>query len=672
MRKDALGLLWEDIPPPPKEKCTPPPRTWEHPLCLPGLDEARAFPCRLFTGPELEEARRNGETMSCDVECYTNYFLVAFKSMESGRVVYFEMVAGQVLNVIGLRWVLQHFQIITFNGNGYDLPVITLALNGATCEELKHASDLIIRMDFKPWQVLKSFNVKPLQLDHIDLIEVAPLSSSLKTYAGRLHAKRMKDLPFPPEVILSWDQITILRWYCINDLDNTQLIKENLQEQLEVRAGMSHKYGVDLRSKSDAQVAEAVIVRELKRINQYDSERPEILPGTSYNYKVPEFIRFQSPEMQQFVNELRFDKFVVSEKGKVITPDSLIAPECRAFTDEKKRKKREVTIAGRRYQVGIGGLHSMESCATHRASEQFRIIDRDVTSYYPSIILNQGLFPKHLGSNFLYVYRSIVERRLEAKRTKNNVEADMLKIVINGSFGKFGSKYSMLYSPDLLIQVTLTGQLSLLMLIEWLELSGIQVVSANTDGVVFKYPRVMQATVDAVVAAWEKATSFGTEETEYAAVFSRDVNNYLALKTDGKWKGKGAYANPWDDPKLAIFRFHKNPATTICIEAAKAWLAHGTSPAVTIRNCGDIRKFVAVRNVKGGAVKNGEYLGKVVRWYYAAGETGNMIYASSGNKVPDSDGGRPIMDLPESMPLDIDFHRYEAETLKIVREIGAL
>ena len=98
---------------------------------------------------------------------------------------------------------------------------------------------------------------------------------------------------------------------------------------------------------------------------------------------------------------------------------------------------------------------------------------------YPSIILNLGLYPKHLGTAFLEVYRSLVERRLAAKKEKRTVEANTLKIVINGSFGKLGSKWSTLYSPDLMLQVTLTGQLSLLMLIERLTLAGVPVRSVT-------------------------------------------------------------------------------------------------------------------------------------------------------------------------------------------------
>src|SRR6478609_3841680 len=88
---------------------------------------------------------------------------------------------------------------------------------------------------------------------------------------------------------------------------------------------------------------------------------------------------------------------------------------------------------------------------------------------------------------------------LEIERKRCSVEADSKKIEINGSFGKFGSKWSALYSPDLLIQVTITGQLCLLMLIEQLEAAGVQVCSANTDGIVMRYPRVMEDSVLEVI-----------------------------------------------------------------------------------------------------------------------------------------------------------------------------
>jgi len=161
------------------------------------------------------------------------------------------------------------------------------------------------------------------------------------------------------------------------------------------------------------------------------------------------------------------------------------------------------------------------------------------------------------------------------------------------------------------------------------------------------------------------------------------VNNYIAIKekiVDGRpipdgVKVKGAYSNPWGSNKNRAFQLHKNPTNQICVEAIELLLTQGVPVENTIRDCKDIRKFVTVRAVKGGAVKinNGtpEYLGKSIRWYYAQGEAGEIVYASNGNKVPRTDGAKPLMELPDSLPDDIDFIWYINECEKMLQELGA-
>lgn len=680
-----LGLFWDIEPPKSSEARKPPAPVWLAPDYLPGLAEALRFRDRpMMSRAELEQARINGEPMICDCEIYPNYFLVAFTSFETGKVWYCEAEGVEAslapLEMAMLSHVLSSFLIVTFNGNGFDLPMLALAVVGKSVAEIKHACNMIILQEIKPWQVLKGFRVEPLKINHIDLIEVAPQSANLKIYGGRLHVPCMRDLPFNPETMLSTDQIAILRHYCINDLTTTAFLFANLQEQLSIRAEMSVKYGLDLRSKSDAQVAEAVIKAELKRINGFDSYPPEILPGTTYLYHVPEYLQFQSDELNQLLADISQARFVVQDSGGLWIPDELIDPDCRHFTDPKKRKSRKVMVAGKAYRLGIGGLHSCEESISHKAGSGFKLVDRDVASYYPAIILNQRLHPIHLGYDFITVYRSLVERRLRAKDNEANkaagtvdkVLADMMKIVLNGSYGKFGSKWSALYAPDLMIQVTITGQLSLLMLIESLERSGIEVCSANTDGVVMRYPETMQYVVDSVVSDWEHKTGFITEETPYSALYCRDVNNYVAIKPDGKSKTKGAFFSPWGLKGFEIFRFAKNPTNTICVDAVLAYLINRVPVAQTVRASRDLSKFLTVREVKGGGVKDGVFLGKAVRWYYSANCGGEIVYAKSGNKVPKSDGAKPCMELPDSFPTDLDFNRYEAEAVEILRDIAAI
>jgi len=249
--------------------------------------------------------------------------------------------------------------------------------------------------------------------------------------------------------------------------------------------------------------------------------------------------------------------------------------------------------------------------------------------------------------------------KLENERALVKIIVDSEKLNLNGSFGKLGSKWSALYAPDLMLAVTLTGQLSLLMLIEELELNDICVVSANTDGIVSLVHKNREETFDGICAAWEDETQFELEATHYNAVYSRDVNNYLAVKTDGSFKGKGIFTGN---------SLMKNPQGEIIGDAVTAFLTIGIALEETIRQCRDIGKFLTVRRVAGGAVWRDEYLGKVVRWYY--GVNGEKItYKKNGNKVSKSDGAMPLMDLSE-FPHDIDYNRYIQEAEDVLRGVG--
>lgn len=633
-----------------------------------------------FTDIELVASR--GNKLVFDIETYRNYFLIAFKCIVSGKIVTFEDTPSGRFNREKLAFVINNFTLISFNGRKYDAPMMTLAYFGADAGTLKEASDKLVNkgkeetdQQYGLREFEQDYGVKPFQFDHIDIIDVAPLKATLKLYAGRLHCKRMQDLPYDVDSLLTELQARHIRFYCVNDLNNTELLYRDLEKQIDLRVALSAEYGIDLRSRSDAQIAEHVISKECEKINGYWAKRPKIAPGTIYHYNVPAFVQFQTQPLRDMLNKLRMADFIISEKGR---------PKCDYLHG--------LTIAiGRAiYRMGVGGLHSSESCIAHWAKDGFLLIDRDVASFYPRIILNLGLFPKHLGPAFLKVYESLVNRRLEAKGLSkssdlsiselNQIIADSIKITINGSFGKLGSKYSALYSPDLLIQVTLTGQLALLMLIEALELDGIPVVSANTDGIVIKPHTSQYDRLNEIVGMWERHTCFETEETQYRALFNRDVNNYIALKKhydrttkqwvdtfpadtkfDKKVKGKGVFseADIW-----------KNPTNGICVEALQQFLDNGKPIEQTVESCVDITKFVTVRTVKGGAYYVDTFVGKAVRWYYAKGCDETLNYMLSGNKVPKSEGAKPIMTLPDQFPEDMDYDWYVNETNASLRDIG--
>lgn len=588
-----------------------------------------------------------------DTECYKDYWLCKFFNPENGNMRSFELFEGHPLDTVTLRKMMKKFTIISFNGNGYDMPMITLALNGANNATLKKASDFIIINQMKPWHIERQFGIKlPRDVDHIDIIEIPPGMISLKLYAGRIHAKKMQDLPIEPDASISPEERPVLDLYCGNDLINTNLIRVAIADQIDLRVKMSKLYGTDLRSKSDAQIAETVIRNGVQELTGELINKPTIPTGTVFKYLPPEYIRYQTPLMQNVLRLVSETNYVVNDSGKVNLPKAIA--------------ELDITIGNSTYRMGNGGLHSTEKSATHFAGDDHVLVDRDVTSYYPSIILGLGLYPRQMGPHFLTVYRKIVEDRIAAKARKDTVTADALKITINGSFGKFGSKWSILYAPDLLIQTTLTGQLALLMFIEDVEAHGISVVSANTDGVVMKCPKTHIAVMDACVRRWEDATGFTTEDTHYSALYSRDVNNYIAFKTDGGYKSKGEFALPNKDN----FRLAKNPSNEICALAFIKYAQDRTPIEKTITECRDIRRFVSITKVTGGAVKDGELLGKSIRFYYSTNARGAIHYKTNGNKVQNSDGAMPLMELPDTLPDDINYRWYIRETYRMLRDVG--
>ena len=593
------------------------------------------------------------QTLALDCEVYSNYFLAQFKSIETGKVRAFEIFDGCEFDKDTVRQILKSYRIVTFNGINFDMPLLTMALCGQSTNQIKAVCDAIIQRQLKHWQTEREFGFTTVACDHIDLIETTPgVAISLKLYGARLHSKKLQDLPIDPAASISPDQRRLLREYCVNDLDTTidlwKVVTNPKDDIIKTREMLSAEFDIDLRSKSDAQIAEAMIKSRVASLKGSPVSRSNVPTGTAYKYHAPKFIKFQHLALRAMLQEVLNADFVVDDKGQIRLPDSLAT---------------RIELGQSKYQMGIGGLHSCEKSKAHVADANTLLRDRDVVSYYPSLILQCGLFPPNMGIHFQGVYKDFFDRRIAAKKSGDKSKAQTLKIVLNGTFGKLGSMYSVIYAPNLLIQVTVTGQLALLMLIERMEAAAIPVVSANTDGIVMACPKYLEPTMLQIVKQWEAETGLETEETRYRALYSRDVNNYVALKDDGSYKTKGVLATPG---------IMKNPENQIVGEAVCAFLNDGVPVAQTIISCADVRKFLRAKRVTGGGQWGSQYLGKVVRWYRSTRSTTPITYVKNGNKVGGSDGAMPLMTLPDSLPVDIDYNYYLQEATDLLKEIGAI
>lgn len=622
----------------------------------------------------------------CDTECARNYWLCKFYP-PTGPMVEFAMWPGQPLDIAGLRAYIDSVPgLIMFNGIGYDNPMIAAALTGLDCNALKNLNDAIITKGVKWWNFYRDFKISEPDWQMVDIMEVAPgVRISLKIYGGRMHSKRLQDLPFDHAADLTFMDRLLVSTYCGNDLVTTRDLKNAVIDRLRLRHEVGQQYGIEVMSKSDAQIAESVFKAKLP----FPPQKTWLPHGHAFKYQAPPWLSFVSAELNDvlaMVQRVDFvvknpDELKVSEDEKVYDLDGKEIKSGIKFSDEIKG--RDIRIGQSLYRIGIGGLHSKEKKAHFKSVPgKWTITDHDVNSYYPTLMLLMGMYPAGTGPAFLEVFREIYDTRLHAKgmQETDKVQAkywktisDGLKIVLNGTYGKLGSRYSFLFAPELMIRTTLSGQLALLMLIEMFELNGIRVVSANTDGIVVITPAGLEWMRDATIDWWHKKTGLETEATEYTAIYNANVNNYIAFKPDGSHKAKGWYGESGVVPKASPSG--KSPGKDICNDAVIAFLRDGTPIAHTIMACKDIKRFLTVKNANnpaGGAVeeRTGVWLGKALRWYYGVGVTTGLRYVANNNLVAGSTGAIPLMDLPDTFPADVDYQLYVNESFSMLKDLG--
>lgn len=633
------------------------------------------------------------EIVVFDSEIVPSHYLFKAKRLSDGKIIslwgdqpaHMERL-GALLRNPGLTWV-------GFNSNAFDIPLAIAAAGGRTVSELKEMANDIINNRKPQWMTMRDYGLEfPENLKTIDLIEVAPgVMVSLKLYGGRMGSPSLIDMPFEHDQFLTAEQAVVLDRYCENDLEETERLYNRLKGQIDLREKMSERYGINLMSKSDAQMAETIIAKELGLLRAGSPDIPKTV-----RYSVPPFVQPRGAILQDILQRCVRHTFDIKQSnGAVELPEFL--------------EKEPVLMGNGVFQMGIGGLHSKHDKSVHYvATPDFEIVDADVGSFYPNILLNAGYVPRGLGARFVAIYRSFMLERLDAKHRSQALEEmerlhgqlspeDVItlkalkildaggKIMLNGTFGKLGSCFSKIYAPDLMLGITLTGQFYLLSVIEGLVDIGVKIISANTDGITFggTPTLVKQAKMFIDIYGW--TSNFEFEYTDYKSISMKDCNNYIAVKTNGKVKAKGLYA---------AAGLQKNPTNEVCSKAATAYLVSGRPikdfilEHFTIENFTD---FLQVRTVNGGAVwfdsvqeveddqrkarivgVGPHNLGRVARWYYSTDpeRAHGIRYVTNGNLVPKSTGGRECMMLPKALPADVDIQRYIDEAVSHLQNMG--
>jgi DNA polymerase len=263
------------------------------------------------------------------------------------------------------------------------------------------------------------------------------------------------------------------------------------------------------------------------------------------------------------------------------------APENRSYDNNGRKNQLNITVAGVPHQFGYGGVHG----AIEKYHGKGYFLNMDVASLYPSLMIKYGLGSRSMRNPAKY--EEIYNQRLKYKREKNPLQA-ALKLVLNSTYGVMKDKTNALYDPRQANRVCIYGQLLLLDLIERLE-PYCQLIQSNTDGVLIKMPDGYDpdewfSLIDDVAFEWEQRTSLVLEFDEFREVYQKDVNNYIILKADGKFKSKGAYVK-----KLSQLDYD----LPIINRALVDYMVRGVPVEQTIKVCNDLKEFQLVTKISG-------------------------------------------------------------------------
>lgn len=512
-----------------------------------------------------------------------------------------------------VEWILRNYE------NWHELTNLEICAKIA-----QKAADVIHDANF---DVFPQYREQDLTLKQIDLFKINHYDNknrmvSLKRLEFELDLENIEEMPIHhTKVNMTKEDVALTIDYCFNDVDATYeffkvttgncdhpLYKGN--NQIELRQDIEEEFGIPCLNYSDSKIGDEIIKKFYCQEKNIDYKE---LPKKGYFRKnielkncIARYVTFETPELSEFLKRIKKTKLGLQDEFK-----------------------EELHFYGNVYSFMKGGLHTENTPKIFEADEDYEIIDWDVSSYYPAIIINNGRFPAHLGKEFLRGYKQMFDKRLELKplakkdkKIKGIVGA--LKLAVNSVYGKSSDMQSWIYDRQLTMFTTITGELSLMMLIEKYELNGIQVISANTDGVTVRIKKDKIPLMHEINDWWCDITQYELERTDYSKIIFSTVNDYLAIKTDGEIKKKGDF--------LTDFELHKNKSARIVPIALERYFVDGVPVEQTIRTHTNLYDFC----IRQKATRSFHYEGtdrstgsktiynKLIRYYVS--NTGEKIF----------------------------------------------
>ena len=504
-----------------------------------------------------------------DLETYPNIFTCAILHPSTGTKWLFE-VSDRINQVNELKDFLTQLmqcqaKMVGYNNIGFDYPIIHWIM--------KFTQDIFVHSIYtKAMEIINSdFNdyshviwPRDRLIPQIDLFKIYHFDNrakrtSLKDLEFFMRMDNIQDLPYPPGTSLDNSQKDELISYNWHDVIATTYFWVRSLELIDFRTMLSEKYDKDMTNHNDAKIGTEIFQLKLHAANieTHDAAGVRQTHHEFINLKdcIPSYVRFEHPE---------FQRILAVFKGTTLHKDVDVKSLFKDFN---------CTIDGLTYVFGAGGQHASRN-GLFEDNDEYMILDLDVASMYPSVIVENKFFPEHLGEGFCPIFKELIEERKAVG--KNTPLGKGLKLSANGTYGKLGDKYSFVFDLKTLLSVTLTGQLVLSMLVEQvMKIEDAVILQTNTDGFTVRMKRKDLDFVEELVTWWENETHLEMEYNYYSRMWLKNVNSYIAedAKT-GILKLKKDYAYN--------LGYHQDASALVIPKAIEYYLVHGQ----------DIRDFI--------------------------------------------------------------------------------
>lgn len=605
-----------------------------------------------------------------DIESFPNLFTCSILNSENDKLITYEISEDKNdLGKIVALFQLKEFYFCGFNNKSYDDVLINYLI--IRFDDLRYKpifeitwliksmSDKIIKepvanwVDYKHAYLFNSFDLMTMIFSAKNRVGLKELEVTMgfynvMEYEGDFSKNVPKDIK---DKVIEYNQNDVLATGKLLNLKNNDI---------ELRLKLNEKYKINVLSKDNVNMGMEILKKEyLEKTNKtWDDIKDLKTPCQLVPFKniIFDFIQYTTPPLQKLLEKLK-----------------------KVSIDPNNKDFREVfEIGGVVHNISLGGLHSINNAEIIIPNEDELLLDYDVDSFYPSCLIVNNLYPKHLGIEFVGIYKNIRDERVEAKKDKNSFLADAFKYAINGLSGNLQSQYSWTYDPELVVKLRINCQLMILMLIEKFDLLGAKIVQSNTDGILIKIKKSLLPEIEKAKDEWCKLTKLSMSKEEFERFYQYDVNNYIGVK-----KGFTETKDPELIKKKGFFvdeiNLGKGMSPKVIAKSLINYFVYNISPEETLKEDKDIRDYLTYQRVSRDFIVeyNGEKALHINRFYMST--NGGILIKYKMEKGGKAQATRLCATSPvtiynkfEDKPFEeykVNYRYYKNEIYKIINEL---